>query len=172
MNTLWQDLRYGARMLMKQPGFTLIAVLTLALGIGANGVIFSVVNALLLRPLPVDNPHELAAVFTSDFSSGDFGASSYPDFADFRARNQSFAELAAYAPLPLSASIDDTNERTFGEIVSANYFTAMGLKPTLDEACLKKISSPAWRRSLSSVISILANSFQRQCQRDRAQRAA
>jgi hypothetical protein len=93
MQTLWQDLRYGARMLWKQPGFTLIVVLTLSLGLGANGVIFSLVNALLLRPLPVDKPAELAAVYTSDFSSGDFGASSYPDYVDFRDRNHVFTGL-------------------------------------------------------------------------------
>jgi macrolide transport system ATP-binding/permease protein len=136
MQTLWQDLRYGVRMMVKQPGFTLIAVLTLALGIGANGVIFSLVNALLLRPLPVDRPQELAAVFTSDFSSGDFGGSSYPDYADFRARNQSFAGLVSYQPQPLSLNIDGTNERAFGEIVSGNYFTVLGLKPTLGRGFL------------------------------------
>ncbi len=136
MQTLLQDLRYSVRMLFKQPGFTLIVVLTLALGIGANGVIFSLVNALLLRPLPVDKPHELAAVFTSDFSSGDFGGSSYPDYVDFRARNQSFTELAAYQPTPLSLSLGDANERAFGEIVSANYFTTLGLKPALGRGFL------------------------------------
>ncbi len=136
MQTLWQDLRYGARMLLKQPSFTLITVLTLALGIGANGVIFSLVNALLLRPLPVDKPAELAAVFTSDYSSGDFGASSYPDYVAFRDRNQSFAGLVAYQPQPLSLNVDGANERAFGEIVSANYFTVLGLKPALGRGFL------------------------------------
>ena len=129
MNTLWQDLRYGARMLLKQPGFTLIVILTLSLGIGANGVIFSLVNALLLRPLPVDSPSELAVLYTSDFSSGNFGASSYPDYVAFRDRNRSFSGLVVYQPQPLSLNIDGTNERAFGEIVSGNYFTVLGLKP-------------------------------------------
>ncbi len=136
MQTLLQDLRYGARMLFKNPGFTLIAVITLALGIGANGVIFSLVNALLLRPLPVDKPEELAAVYTSDFSSGDFGGSSYPDFVDFRSRNQSFSGLVAYQPQPLSLNVDGTNERAFGETVSGNYFTVLGLKLPLGRGFL------------------------------------
>ncbi len=136
MQTLIQDLRFGIRMLVKQPGFTLIAVITLALGLGANGVIFSLVNALLLRPLPVERPEELAAVYTSDFSSGDFGASSYPDYVDFRARNQSFTGLVSYAPQPLSLNVDGTNERAFGEIVSGNYFTVLGLRPTLGRGFL------------------------------------
>jgi len=136
MNTFWQDLRFGARMLLKQPGFTLILVLTLALGIGANGVIFSLVNALLLRPLPVEKPHELAAVFTSDFSSGEFGTSSYPDYAAFRDRNQSFSGLALYMPQPLSLNVDEANERVFGEIVSGNYFAVLGLRPALGRGFL------------------------------------
>jgi hypothetical protein len=132
MQKLWQDLRYGARMLWKQPGFTSVVALTLSLGIGANGVIFSLVNALLLRPLPVERPEELAAVYTSDFSSGDFGATSYPDYIDFRDRNRVFTELVAYQPpQPLSLNIDGANERMFGEVVSGNYFSALGLKPSL-----------------------------------------
>jgi predicted permease len=131
MQTLIQDLRYGARMLWKQPGFTLIVALTLSLGIGANGVIFSLANALLLRPLPAPKPEELAAVYTSDFSSGDLGATSYLDYVDFRDRNRVFAGLAAYAPpQPLSLNIDGTTERMFGEIVSGNYFSTLGLKPS------------------------------------------
>src|SRR5262247_2912374 len=117
MQSLWQDLRYGARMLVKNPGFTLIAVVTLALGVGANSLIFSLVNALLLRPLPVEKPEELAAVYTSDFSGGDLGVSSYPDYIDFRDRNRVFAGLVAYQfPHPLSLNIGGTNERMFGEI--------------------------------------------------------
>jgi predicted permease len=137
MQTLWQDLRYGARMLWKQPGFTLIVALTLSLGIGSNGVIFSLVNALLLRPLPVEKPSELAAIYTSDFSGGGLGVSSYPDYVDFRDRNRVFAGLVAYQfPQPLSLNIDGTNERMFGEIVSGNYFSALGLKPSLGRGFL------------------------------------
>jgi putative ABC transport system permease protein len=152
MRTLWQDLRYGARMLWKQPGFTLIVALTLGLGIGANGVIFNLVNALLLRPLPVEKPEELAAVYTSDFSSGDFGASSYPDYVDFRDRNRVFAELVAYQmPQPLSLNIDGTNERMFGEIVSGNYFSALGLKPTLGRGFLPEEDKTPGERAVAVI---------------------
>ncbi|MBX3280240.1 MAG: ABC transporter permease [Acidobacteria bacterium] len=136
MESLLKDLHYGARMLWKQPGFTSIVVLTLALGIGANGVVFSLVNGLLLRPLPVDAPDQLAAVFTSDYSSGDFGGSSYPDYVSFRDRNQSFAGLVFYMPQPLSLNVDGTNERAFGEIVSGNYFSVLGLRPALGRGFL------------------------------------
>ncbi|HEU0184100.1 MAG TPA: ABC transporter permease, partial [Blastocatellia bacterium] len=89
MQTLWQDLRYGARMLMKKPGFTLIAVLTLALGIGANTAIFSVINAVLLRPLPYAEPERLLAVGSaSQRAPGVRNAVSYPDFVDWRERNR------------------------------------------------------------------------------------
>ncbi len=122
---------------MEAAGFTLIVALTLSLGIGANGVIFSLVNALLLRPLPAEKPSELAAVYTSDFSSGDFGATSYPDYVDFRDRNRVFVGLVAYQmPQPLSLNIDGTNERMFGEVVSGNYFSALGLKSSLGRGFL------------------------------------
>jgi predicted permease len=133
---LWQDMRYGARTLLKQPGFTAVAILTLALGIGANGAIFSLVNALLLRPLPVDKPDQLAAVYTADYSSGDFGGSSYPDYIDFRDRNQSFSGLVSYEPGPFSLNVDGTNERAFGEIVSGNYFSTLGVKLALGRGFL------------------------------------
>ena len=152
MQTLWQDLRYGARMLWKQPVITLIIALTLSLGIGANGVIFSLVNALLLRPLPVEKPSELAAVYTSDFSSGDFGASSYPDYVDFRDRNRVFTGLVAYQPpQPLSLNIDGTNERMFGEIVSGNYFSALGLKPSLGRGFLPEEDRTPGERAVALI---------------------
>ena len=136
MQTLWQDLRYGARMLVKNPGFTLIAVVTLALGVGANSVIFSLVNALLLRPLPVEKPEQLTAVYTSDFSSTQYGGSSYPDYVDFRDRNQVFSGTVAYMPTAFSLKVDGENERAFGEVVSGNYFSTLGVKPALGRGFL------------------------------------
>src|SRR5262245_17347881 len=100
MQTLWQDLRYGARMLMKKPGFTAIAVLTLALGIGANTAIFSVVNAVLLKPLPYLKEPRLVFIESGNKQADPreyFGASP-ADFWDLRAQSQTFQELAAYAP--------------------------------------------------------------------------
>jgi predicted permease len=136
MQTLWLDLRYGARMLLKNPGFTLIAVVTLALGVGANSVIFSLVNALLLRPLPVEKPERIAAVYTSDFSSTQYGGSSYPDYVDFRDRNQVFSGTVAYMPTAFSLNVDGTNERSFGEVVSGNYFSTLGVRPALGRGFL------------------------------------
>jgi len=93
MNTLWQDLRYGARMLMKKPGFTAIAVLTLALGIGANTAIFSIVNAALLRPLPVKEPDRLVGLYRKIPQDRNHNRFSYPNYLDARDRNQSFSGL-------------------------------------------------------------------------------
>ena len=136
MNTSWQDLRYGFRMLIRNPGFTAVAVIALALGIGANTTIFSLVNALLLRPLPVERPEELAALYTSDFSSGPYGTSSYPDYVDFRDRNQVFSGLVAYTITPLNMNAGGLNERIFSEVVSGNYFSVLGVKPALGRGFL------------------------------------
>src|SRR5687768_7637214 len=97
MQTFWQDMRYGARLLLKNPGFTLTAILTLALGIGANTAIFSVVNAVLLRPLPYSEPERLVAIWESDTRKADVrGAYSYPNFFDLRSQNSSFEHVAMY----------------------------------------------------------------------------
>src|ERR1700694_3866458 len=93
MQTLWQDLRYGVRMLKKNPGFTAVAVLTLAVAIGANAVVFSVMNGLILRALNVPRPESL---YTTERGTDKDSSESYPDYLDRRDRNRAFDGLIAY----------------------------------------------------------------------------
>src|SRR5215813_7907543 len=98
LETVWQDLRYGARVLLKQPGFTLIAVLTLALGIGAPAAILSTVNGFILRPLPVENPDELVAPFWGSKKDAEvWGGLSYANYVDLRERNRSLSGLLVWS---------------------------------------------------------------------------
>jgi predicted permease len=126
METLWQDVRYGARRLLKDRSVTLIAVLVLGLGIGANTSVFSVVNALVLRPLPVEKQDELVAIYSSD-DSGRYGTSCYPDFRDWIEQNTVFTGLAASGDIPLALSTGGETERVIGQIVSGNYFDLLGV---------------------------------------------
>jgi putative ABC transport system permease protein len=129
MQTLIQDLRYGARMLVKNPGLTMIAAITLALGIGANTTIFSIINGLALRPIAgVKEPERLVAVYTSDYSSGLYGSSSYPDYADFRDQADVFSGLAAYRGATLTLTGGDEAERLRGAYVTGNYFDTLGIE--------------------------------------------
>jgi putative ABC transport system permease protein len=133
MQTLLQDLRYGARMLMKKPGFALIAVITLALGIGANTAIFSVVNAVLLRPLPFDQPERLVALYTALPKLG------YPrdglaeaEFIRLRHENRSFAELAGWYMFERATLRGVTEpERVAAPFCTANFFRTLGVKVLL-----------------------------------------
>jgi predicted permease len=136
LETIWQDVRYGLRGLRRSPGFTAVVVTTLALGIGANGAIFSLANALLFRPLPVGQPDELVSIYTSDHSGPLHGGSSYPDYVDFRDRNDLLSGLVAYMATPLdlgdeSLGPSGESERVFGEMVTGNYFSVLGVEPVL-----------------------------------------
>jgi putative ABC transport system permease protein len=137
MNTLWQDLRYGARMLLKNPGFTLIAVITLALGIGANTAIFSVVNGVLLRPLPYADPDRLVQVWETRPREGDYEFSaSPPNFVDWRNQSQSYEQMAAYRWEAFNLTGGDQPERLVGARVSASFFAALGIKSVLGRVFL------------------------------------
>ena len=136
MQTLWQDIRYALRLLAKNPGFSAIAVLSLALGIGANTTIFTVVNAILLNPLPVKGIARLAEVDTIDSKTLVTAANatklgmSYPNFQDYARENQVFSALGCFVgPIPLTWSGDSEPRQIFGQMVSANYFEILGLKP-------------------------------------------
>ena len=130
METLWQDLRYSLRLLLKNPSFTAVAVLSLALGIGANTAIFSLINAVMLRSLPVEKPDELVMVLTGRAEGTNFNFS-YPLYTDFRDQNNVFSGLMAHSPISVSLSDGQQTERIKGEIVSGNYFDVLGLKAGL-----------------------------------------
>ncbi|MGB2621232.1 MAG: ABC transporter permease [Candidatus Acidiferrum sp.] len=141
MVSLWQDIRYGVRVLLKNPGFTAIAVLTLALGIGANTALFSVVNGVLLNPLPFPNPDRLVAVYskTQDF---DESSISYPNFLDWQRDNNCFAKLGAFRSEEYNMTGEGEPERLHGHMVSADFFTALGINPLLGRDILPEEDKP------------------------------
>jgi putative ABC transport system permease protein len=128
MGTLWQDLRYGARTLLKQPGFTTVAALTLALGIAANSAIFSVVNAVLLRPLPLKEPERLVKIWENkpDMIQG---TTSISNLQDWREQNDVFTGITAYQFGSFNLPGRDYPERVFGVTASANFFDVVGVAP-------------------------------------------
>ncbi|HSS19138.1 MAG TPA: ABC transporter permease [Pyrinomonadaceae bacterium] len=135
METLLRDLRYGARSLLKRPGFTAMALLALALGIGANTAIFSLVNAVLLRPLPFSEPDKLVWVFGNIRGGGSRASVSPLDFLDYRKENTTFEEFAASfsVPVPINLTGSGEPERLTSAGVTGNYFRALGVKPMLGQ---------------------------------------
>src|SRR5262245_56528074 len=127
MSILLQDLKYGIRLLLKTPAFTVTAALSLALGIGANTTIFTLVNAVLLNPLPLEEPSRLVSVFTADTRNpaefGGFTPVSDLNFRDYRDRNAVFSGMTAVAGVQLSLSGGTSEpQQVFGELVSGNFF--------------------------------------------------
>jgi predicted permease len=135
MQTLLQDLRYGFRILWKSPGFTAVAVLTLALGIGANTAIFSIVNSVLLRPLPFPKPDQLVSMnekdMRGDVSGGVVASTSYPDFFDWRAQNHVFENMAAFRHVGFTLTGAGTPLHIDAQIVTADFFSVLGVSPSL-----------------------------------------
>src|SRR6476620_5401706 len=115
-----QDLRYGIRILAKSPAFSFIAIFTLALGIGVNTAIFSVVNGILLNPLPFHDPNQLVSMF-QEIPNFKNGAISYPNFVDWRRMNTTFADMAAYRSTGFNLSGIGEPERLHGEMISAGF---------------------------------------------------
>src|SRR5919107_853542 len=156
----FQDLKYGLRMLLKIPGFTLVAVLSLALGIGANTAIFSLVNALVLRPLPVHDPQALMLVSTTDQRNPGNLPLSHLNFRDLRAQNASFSDMVAVGGNQVNYTHGQESEQIPVQVVSANYFTLLGAEPALGRGFRAEeetqatpvavISHGFWERSLGS----------------------
>jgi putative ABC transport system permease protein len=136
MQTLFQDLRYGARQLFKRPGFTFLAIVSMALGIGANTAIFSLVDTVAFRPLPVKNPSELQQLYGTLHNGADYTLQSYLNYKDYRERNQVFSGLMAYRISVASLSHNGNNVRIWGTMASANYFDVLGVPPLLGRGFL------------------------------------
>jgi putative ABC transport system permease protein len=160
MRNFVQDLRYGMRMMVKRPGFTLIAALTLALGIGANTAIFSAVNAVLLKPLPFPESEQLLDL-SETFKPNGYGSVSVPTLEDWKTQNTVFAGISAYWFTSFNLQTGDTPQRIPGLNVGANYFDVLGVKPTLGRAFLPGedvagnervvvLSDELWRRNFAA----------------------
>src|SRR5579864_3742603 len=125
----WQDIRFGMRMLRKSPGFTATAILTLALGIGANTAIFSMMNTVLLQSLPVRNPGELVMIASMVPKSGEDDSFSYPMYQDIRDKSDAFDGVLAIGGTQMNVSYAGQNEHVRGKLVSGNYFDVLGVSP-------------------------------------------
>src|SRR5689334_22049132 len=132
MHSLWKDVVYAARTLRNSPGFAAVAILSLALGIGANSAIFSFADALMFRPMPVPRTGEVVSVFTSS-KAEPMGAVSYRDYVDLRDNARSVAGLTAYkmTPVGLSLSVDQIPELSLAIVVTGNFFPVLEVEPAL-----------------------------------------
>jgi macrolide transport system ATP-binding/permease protein len=138
LETVWQDVRHGARMLMKNPGFAFVAIVSIAIGVGSNAAMFSIADGLILRPLPVPDANGLMTVSATTPTGEVRSESSYPDFADLRDRAQTFDGLAAIDGVvaSLARNRDESAQGTFGQAVSANFFDLLRVRPALGRGFL------------------------------------
>lgn len=166
---MFQDLRYGVRMLLKNPGFTAVIVMTLALGIGANAALFSVVNGVLLNPLPYPQPEQLVSLHQSK-PNFDAGAIPYLNFRDWQKENQTFAAMAISRGFGFSLTGLGEAERVSARLVSADFFSVLGLTPALGRTFTPNedergagpvalISAGFWQRKFNSAPDVLAKSL-------------
>jgi predicted permease len=169
MSNIWQDIRFATRVLLHNRGFAAIAILTLALGIGANTALFSVVNGVLLNPLPFPEPDRLLAVYskTSTFSRSSI---SYPNFEDWAKQNHSFAYLGAFRADDYNLTESGEPERLHAHMVSADFFPAYGIKPVIGRAFrtdedrvgaepVAILGDGLWKRKFASSPEVLAKSI-------------
>ncbi len=134
---MWKDLRYAVRVLAKSPGFSAVVILSISLAIGANTSIFSIVNAFLLRPMPVDHPDRLLAIYVNAPNSGpNVTGFSYPDWKDFTKQDTGLSEIVGYEGAPLSVTDREKPEVIWGEVVTGNYFSGLGVHPALGRGFL------------------------------------
>ena len=142
--TLWKDIRYALRWMRRSPGFSAVAVLSLGLGVGVNTAMFSLVDSLLFRPLPVTAPDTLVDVFTTGGDGDEFATTSYQDFLDLKSQNTVFTDMIAYSPMMAPLSLGGDRSRiSLGQIVTSNHFTMLGVQPQLGRMLVPSDDDPA-----------------------------
>ena len=140
--TLLNDIRYALRWMRRSPGFSCVAILSLGLGVGVNTAMFSLVDSLLFRPLPVTSPHTLVDVFTSGGDGDEYATTSYQDFLDLKTHNTAFTDLIGYSPMMAPLSLGDRSRIVFGQIVTSNHFTMLGVQPQLGRLLVPSDDDP------------------------------
>ena len=149
MGAFWRDLRYGARTLRRNPGFAVVAILTLAIGIGANVMIFSVVNGVLLRPLPFPDSQRIVTIWETDANRGIVhGTASAAELLDWRDLNHSFKDLSGWRALYFTITGNGEPEQVWGSQVSGNFFRMLKVSPVLGRDTDRDVdcNKPAIRR--------------------------
>jgi hypothetical protein len=172
MEKLLQDIRFGIRQLLKKPGFAALAITSMALGIGANTSIFSLIDTVLLRPLAVHEPGQLRQIYGTANNGKDVSTQSYLNYKDYRDRNTVMSGMVAYRIVVSSLSHAGTNHRVWGYLVSGNYFDVLGVKPALGRAFLPEedqapgsgavtvLSHGCWERRFGSNPAIIGQTVQ------------
>ena len=140
--TLLKDIRYALRWMARSPGFSAVAILSLGLGVGVNTAMFSLVDSLLFRPLPVTSPETLVDVFTTGGDGDQFATSSYPDYLDLKAQNTVFTDMIGYSPMMAPLSLGDRSRIALGQVVTANHFTMLGVQPFLGRMLVPSDDDP------------------------------
>lgn len=169
-DNITSDVRFALRWLRRSPGFVAVAIGSLALGIGFNAALFTIVDALLFRPLPVERPDRLADVFTTGGDGDQYATSSYPDFRDFIARNEVFSDMLGYGPAIAAVTLTDRPRLAMGETVTGNYFQLLGvhsavgrtLVPDDDKAGAPRvvvISYKLWRREFGAAADVVGRTI-------------
>ena len=148
LDALHQDTRYALRWLFRSPGFALVAILSLGVGIGCNTAIFAVVDALLLRPLPVREPSRLVDIYTSGADGDTYSTNSLPDIVDYRGEKTVFEDVAGYSPMFAGVSRGDRARLVLGEVVTGNYFSTLGVSARLGRTLLASDDAPEAPRTV------------------------
>jgi predicted permease len=143
-----KDLRYAVRWLRRSPGFAAVAILSLGLGIGVNTAMFSLVDAVLLRPIPVQDPATLVDVFTSSGDGDEYATTSYPDYLDLKGQNTVFSDMIAYTPMFAPLSLGDRARLVIGQLVTSNHFNVLGVAPFLGRMLVPADDAPGAERVL------------------------
>jgi predicted permease len=145
--TLLKDIRYALRWMRRSPGFSAVAILSLGLGVGVNTAMFSLVDSLLFRPLPVSSPDTLVDVFTTGGDGDEYATSSYQDFLDLKAQNTVFTDMMGYSPMMAPLSLGGDRSRiSLGQVVTANHFTMLGVQPFIGRLLVTSDDDPGASR--------------------------